>query len=497
MTIKPLVAILAGAFLAGALLPLSFAPYGQTWLAPLSLALLFYQWLRADSPGQAFVIGYLFGLGQFLFGVWWIYVSMHQYGGASPLVAAGLTLLFNATWAFFPAVTGWLTRWSIGQQSPSWQKILLPPTFWTIMEWLRGWILNGFPWLQIGYSQTDTPLAGFAPLLGSYGVGWLVVLTAAVFVYLWQERRAAGPWVGLVVLIWTMGAALKVVEWTRPSGPALQVVLLQGNIPQEMKWRPETRRQIVTTYLDLTRRHWGADLIIWPETAVPAFLHQVRDSLLSPLQQEAIQHGTDLLLGIPVKEPDGSYYNALIALGKSPGKYYKRHLLPFGEYLPLRSVLGFVLELLDIPLGDFTRGSDDQPLLQAAGYPLTATICYEDTFARDALVGMPEAAYIVNVTNDAWFGDTAAPHQHVQMAQMRALEAGRYLLRATNSGVTAVIGPDGQIVSSAAVFVPTSLTESFVPMRGSTPYVLWRDWPLGVGMGIILLSAFRRRLKMG
>ncbi len=495
MTIKPPAAIYVVAFLLGAILPLAFAPYGQAWLAPLSLAILFHFWLQAESPWQAFVIGYLFGLGLFLLGVWWIYLSMHEYGGADPLVAGGLTLLFNATWAFFPALTGLITRWLIRWQAPSWQRVLGPPTIWMALEWLRGWVLNGFPWLQIGYSQTDTPLSGFVPLLGAYGAGWLVLLTAAVFAYLWRERWPAGRWVGLVALLWLVGAGLRLVAWTEPAAPALKVSLLQGNIPQEMKWRPETRRQILTTYLKMTRQHWGVDLIIWPETAVPAFYHQVWDRLLLPLQEEAIRQGTDLLIGIPVKEPNGSYYNALISLGRTPGRYYKRHLLPFGEYLPLRSVLGFVLELLQIPLGDFDRGSDDQPLLVAAGYSLASTICYEDTFARDALVGMPKAAYIVNVTNDAWFGDTAAPHQHLQMARMRALEAGRYLLRATNTGVTAIIGPDGRIVSSAAVFVRTSLTESFVPMQGETPYVVWRDWPLGIGLAGILSLLLWRRLR--
>ncbi len=492
MTINPFAAALAAAFSAGAASILAFAPYGQAWLAPLSLAWLFHSWQKLESPRRAFAVGYAFGLGQFLCGVWWIYLSMHQYGGATPVVAAGLTLLFNATWAFFPAIGGWLTRRALDRRAASWQRVLLPPSIWIALEGLRGWVLNGFPWLQIGYSQTDTPLAGFVPLFGSYGAGWLIVLTAAILAHVWRERRSAGVWVGLAVVIWSLGAALKTVEWTGPAGPSLKVVLLQGNIPQEMKWRPETRRQILATYLEMTRRNWGADLIVWPETAVPAFYHQVRDSLLLPLQREALARGTDLLLGIPVKEPDGRYYNALISLGKTPGQYYKRHLLPFGEYLPLRSVLGFVLDLLEIPLGDFTPGLDDQPLLVAAGYPLRATICYEDTFSRDVLLGMPEAAYIVNVTNDAWFGDTAAPHQHAQMARMRALETGRYLLRATNTGVTAVIGPDGRIVSSAALFVRTSLTASFLPMRGVTPYVFWRDWPLIGLVGAILLGSLLR-----
>lgn len=476
------------ALLAGVAMPFAFSPYDQAWLAPLLLALLFHLWWHTASPRQAFLVGYLFGLGQFLSGVWWIYLSMHFYGGASPLAAAGLTLLFNAAWAFFPAFSGLIFRWLVATEAAPWQQVFAPPTLWMSLEWLRDWVLNGFPWLQIGYSQSDTPLAGFVPLFGVYGAGWLVVLTAAVFGLLWRARYEAGRWVGLVVLVWLVGAGLRQISWTEPAGHPLKVALLQGNIDQEMKWRPETRLEILATYLQMTRQHWGVDLIIWPETAIPAFYNEVREDFLLPLQEEAIQHGSDLLIGIPEKRPDASYYNALISLGKTPGIYYKRHLLPFGEYLPWRGVLGFVLDLLQIPLGDFNRGGDEQPPLVAAGYPLAATICYEDTFARDALLTLPEAAYIVNVTNDAWFGDTAAPHQHLQMARMRALESGRFLLRATNTGVTAVIGPDGTVRSSAALFVRTALTESFTPMRGTTPYVRWRDWPLGAGLlGVMLL----------
>lgn len=492
------------ALAAGALFPLAFAPYGQAWLAPLLLAGLFYLWQRADNPLSAFWQGYLFGLGQFGFGVWWVFVSMHQYSGAGVLEAAILTALLIAFLALYPALAGWLAVWLRRPASFTWTVLGLP-SIWIAVEWLRGWLFTGFPWLEVGYSQVDSPLAGFVPLIGGYGAGWLTALTAAVLLLVWQKRLAAGGWLAVAGLVWLAGAGFKSISWTKPAGGPFQAVLLQGNVPQDLKWQPETQHRILATYLGMTRRHWGADLIVWPETAVPAFYHQVRDSLIDPLDREAKAHGADVLVGVPVLEPTTDrYYNALISLGESSGRYYKRHLVPFGEFLPLRPALEFILEMIQIPLSDFSPGDRNQELLKAAGFPLAATICYEDAFARDALVGLPEAAYMVNVSNDAWFGDTIAPHQHFQMARMRALEAGRYLLRATNTGITAVIGPKGEVIAQAAPFVQAGLSESVVPLTGATPYVIWRDWPLLLGIFGVLAwgrwpslgyTSLRARLK--
>ncbi|MCX8048889.1 MAG: apolipoprotein N-acyltransferase [Methylohalobius sp.] len=480
------------ALLAGALFPLAFAPYSQGWLAPLLLAVLFGLWHSAPSPRFAFGQGYLFGLGQFGFGVWWVYISMHQYSGAGVLEASALTVLLVAFLALYPALAGWVAVQLCEHRAWVWQKILGWPSIWVALEWLRGWLFTGFPWLEVGYSQIDTPLAGFGPVFGEYGVGWLAAFTAAVLQTVWQ-RRQAGRWMAIAVLLWFSGWGLKSLSWVQPAGEPIRAALLQGNIPQDLKWQSETQAWILATYLEMTRRHWDKDLIIWPETAVPAFYHQVYDDWLSPLAQEAKAHESDVLVGVPVVEASGRYYNALINL-KNGEVYYKRHLVPFGEFLPLRMLLGFIVEVLEIPLSDFSAGKSDQALLNAAGFSLAVTICYEDAFARDALVGLPQAAYLVNVSNDAWFGDTAASYQHLQMARMRALEGGRYLLRATNTGLTAVIGPNGQVIAQAAPFVRTSLTASIVPLAGATPYVIWRDWPLLLGIMAVLSQMLIQRV---
>lgn len=503
------------AFLGGLLLPLAFSPFDIPVLAVVSLVLLFTGWSLA-TPRRAFFRGYLFGLGQFGLGVSWVYVSMHDYGGADILEAGGLTALFTLFLALYPAVAGWLAvrvfsaravfpeagspSATAGTSLPGGEgravdSIVVFPAVWILMEWFREWFLTGFPWLQVGYTQMDTPLAGLAPVFGLYGVSWAVAGLAGLLLTAprlnGRRRRLALIAVFAVIAV---AAGLGPIPWIRPAGEPFPVTLLQGNIAQDLKWQPETRRATLQTYLDLTRAHWDSKLIVWPETAVPAFYQQVKDSFLADLEKEAKAHQTDILLGVPYyNETDDRYYNAVTALGRTPGFYFKRHLVPFGEFLPLRPLLGWVLDVLEIPLADFAAGEDEQPPLVAADYPLAASICYEDVYGRESLANLPRAAFLVNVTNDAWFGDSIAPHQHVQMARMRALETGRWMLRASNTGVTAIIDPRGTVVARAPMFRKSALSGQITPMKGRTPYVLWGNLPV-VAAALCLLGrqAWRR-----
>lgn len=484
------------ALFGGLLLPLAFSPFDYAFLAVLGLLLLFASWLKA-TPGRAFLRGYLFGLGQFGLGVSWVYVSMHDYGGASFLAAAGLTFLFTAFLALYPALAGWLSRrfWDSGRTL---QLLVVFPAVWILLEWFRGWFLTGFPWLQIGYSQTDTPLAGYGPVLGVYGIGWVVAfLAGAIPAALGSARKPRMVMAAAILTVLALSRVLGGISWTQPAGEPFQVTLLQGNVPQDMKWQPEFQRETLDMYTEMTRQSWDARLIVWPETAVPAFYHQVENTYLAELAAEAKDRDTDLLIGVPFyDQTKDRYFNAVVALGASPGIYFKRHLVPFGEYLPLRPVLGFVLDILDIPLSDFAGGNGGQKALVAAGHALAASICYEDIFGQESLASLPEAAYLVNVTNDAWFGDSIAPYQHAQMARMRSLETGRYMLRATNTGITAIITPKGEIAVAAPLFQRTRLSGTITPVAGSTPYVLWSDWPVVVGLGAGLgLVAWRRRRR--
>ena len=487
------------ALLGGLLLPFAFAPFDYPALAVVALMLLFAAWWNA-SPGRAWLRGFLFGAGLFGVGASWVYVSMHNYGGASMAEAGGLTAFFALFWAMYPGFAGWLSARFFSGHGPVFKAIAVFPAAYTLAEWLRSWLPTGFPWLQAGYSQIDTPLGALAPVFGGYGVGWAVALVAGLSLALFRlagnPRRLAA--VSLMLLL-GLCAALGRVAWTEAAGEPFKVALLQGNIPQNMKWQPEFQRETLRMYTEMTREHWDARLIVWPETSVPAFYQQVKDTFFAELSAEAQRHGTDILVGVPFYDQGKDrYFNAIAGVGKTPGFYFKRHLVPFGEYVPLRPLLGWVLDILQIPLADFESGDGGQAPLVAAGYPLAASICYEDVFGQESLMGLPEAAFLVNVTNDAWFGDSIAPHQHVQMARMRALETGRWMLRATNSGVTAIISDKGKLVARGPLFEKARITGTITPMRGSTPYVFWGDMPVIMGVGLVLgISAWRRGLSAG
>jgi apolipoprotein N-acyltransferase len=463
------------AALAGILFTLAFAPFDYPYLAPLALSLLFASWQNI-TPRRALLRGYLFGLGSFGLGVSWVYISIHDFGGANWLSSGLLTALFFGFWALFPALAGYFSV-KILPDNKALTSVWIMPVVWLLIEYFRGnCLLNGFPWLQSAYSQLETPLAGYIPIIGVYGTGFLVALTAASVAFIFQTRKHGLLLTAFIVSLWVTGSVLQTVKWTHAIGKPFQVSLIQGNITQDQKWRPENKLKTLQLYKELTAAHWDSAVVIWPETSIPAYLSEVNEWFLQPLSNAAKQHNTDLIVSLPVHDnATDEKYNAVMTLGKETGLYRKKHLLPFGEYLPWQPVSGFILNSLAIKLGNFTPGDIDQPLLKAGGYTFITSICYEDAFGDAGLTGLPDAAYLVNVTNDGWFGNSIEPHQHLQMARMRALETGRFMLRATNTGVTAVIAPDGRIISQAPLFTTTVLTETITPMGGMTPYASWGD----------------------
>lgn len=483
--------------LAGASLTLAFAPYDLSYVA--LLALMVFYWLSLYSTHQrAAWRGYGFGLGLFASGIWWVYVSIHDFGGADPFSAGLLAALLVAVWAVFPALTALLAA-RARCLSWTWARIVWVALSWVAIEYLRGyWLLNGFPWLQIAYSQLQTPLAGFAPIVGVYGVGFLLAASAFTGVELLGCRV---DWrAGLLVLIslWGGGAMLREVAWTQAIGDAFKVTVVQGNIGQDQKWLPNQKLNTLKLYQQLTEQHWDSDVIIWPETAIPAFLNQVKEFFLDPLAARAREQAVDVVVSLPSGN-DKVYYNSVLVLGDGASLYHKNHLLPFGEYLPLQPLSGWVLDQLKIPLGSFSAGADRQTLLKAGGYAFVTTICYEDAFGEQVIRQVKDAAYLVNVTNDAWFGQTAEPYQHMQMAQMRALETGRYLVRATNTGASGFVGPDGRLRTMAPMFTTTTLTDSIVPMSGLTPYARVGDNGVFMLLGMLAVIVYLvdRRFKAG
>jgi apolipoprotein N-acyltransferase len=479
---------------AGSLLPLALSPWELWPLAVLGLAVLFALWLPA-GPRAAAWQGWLFGVGLFGVGASWVRESF-QFSDVPAAAAVVLTGLFVVYLATFPAAAGYLAARLGRGLSVAWRAAVVAPSAWVASEWLRGWLFTGFPWLQVGYSQVDGPLAGLAPILGVHGVSWGVAAGAGLLVVLVRGPASARVGAaGLLGLIGLAGTAAGSLAWTAPTGSARTVAVVQGNVAQGLKWRDEERARTLDVYLGLTRAHWDADLVVWPETAVPMFAHRATE-LLAALADEAVSHGAEMLVGIPYAERAvDRYFNSVLAVGGQPGLYHKRHLVPFGEFVPLKGLLGGLLDLLNAPMSDFTPGPPGQPPLVVAGVRVGVSICYEDAFGAEVRRALPAAEVLVNVSNDAWFGDSIAPHQHQQMARMRALETSRDLVRATNTGISAFIDWKGQVVTRAPQFQAHVLRGQVVPRRGSTPYVRLGDLPVTLALLAVLLAAalVRRR----
>ena len=495
------------AFFLGAVTVVGYAPYYMFPLPVVTLAGLFYLWSQAATPRAAALTGFAFGLGLFLFGVSWIYVSLHDYGAMPAPLAVIATFLYCAILALFPAAAAYACARPAVPHAI--RCGLLAPAAWTLAEWLRGWLLYGFPWLAAGYSQVPaSPLAGYAPVLGIYGVTLATAATAGLIVVLWQrltandergkqhaERNTSFNWrfiihhsSFIILAIWLTGWVLSQIAWTTPLGAPFNASLLQGNVAQDQKWRAERVRPTLETYRLLTESAPG-ELIILPETALPLFLEQVPQDYLSALAASARRRGGDVLIGVPERTPGGEYFNSVISLGSSPPQAYRKsHLVPFGEFIPLRPVLAWIVGVLAIPLQDFSRGAEVQRPLAVAGQRVAVNICYEDAFGEEIIRQLPEATVLVNVSNVAWFGRSIAPRQHLQIAQARALETGRAMLRATNTGVTAVIGPRGEVLAAAPEFEIATVTYPVQGYGGATPYVRWGNYAV-LALCLALIAA--------
>jgi len=503
------------AFVLGAITVAGFAPLYLFPLPVVTLAGLYALWLRATGPRAAAAAGFAFGLGLFLCGVPWIYVSLHDFGAMPAPVAILVTALFCAFLALFPAAAGYAC--SRPRLPAVLRFALLAPAVWTLLEWTRGWLFTGFPWLELGYSQIPaSPLAGLAPVLGIHGVTLATAASAGLVVVLWRHatttadggwRTADGrngrllsfvlhPSFLILLVLWAGGWGLKPVEWTAPVGDPVNVSLLQGNIPQDLKWREDRLPATLKTYSALAGAV-SSPLIVLPETALPLFLDQVPPDYLSALARRARENGGDVLIGIPERLPGGAYFNSVVSFGTAPTQTYRKsHLVPFGEFIPLRPLLAGIVGKLAIPLQDFSRGEPTQRPLAVAGQRVAVNVCYEDAFGAEIIRQLPEATLLVNVSNVAWFGRSLAPRQHLQISQARALETGRYLVRATNTGVTAVVGPDGRLLGAAPEFTMAAITHPVQGYGGATPYVRAGNAPaLALCVALIAAAAWRGRRR--
>jgi len=474
------------AALAGALTVFAFAPFGFAALAPAAFALLAWLWQRAASAREGAWLGFAYGAGLFGAGVSWLTIALETFGGmpaALALVAVGALCAFLA---LYPALAGWV---AVRFTPPgSWQRALAAAGAFVIAEWLRGWVFTGFPWLTLGYSQLPgTPLAWFAPVGGVWLVSLAVALAGALgalSIDALEARRlrvAAGCVAGIATLA-LAGTALSRVEWSAPSGPPLPVSLVQGNVAQDLKFDFAYREKTFDLYLALARESRGR-LIVLPESAFPMAHDEVPADVTATLARIARERGGDVLLGLFLFEPPlpgerwPQVYNSVVTLGTAPPQAYrKRHLVPFGETIPLQPVVGWLMEkVLAIPVGDQARGAPDQPPLAVAGARVAANICYEDAFGDELRAGAAAAGLLVNVTNDAWYGRSIAARQHNQIAAMRALELGRPMLRATNTGITSAIDHRGNVFAELPWFTRGILEVAVAPRGGETPYLRLGD----------------------
>ena len=488
------------ALAAGGLTPLAFSPFDLWPLLLLSIA-LFYLGLRTVSGRAAVARGWFYGFGVFAAGTSWVYVSIHDYGAASVPLALLLTVAFVAGLGLLFALLAWLwARW-LRSGTPLVDAVAFA-ALWVALEAFRGWFLTGFPWLFAGYSQLYGPLGSLAPLGGVWLLSFLLALSATLIVELARVRDSKlllGTARLLLFTPWLVGLLLGGYSWTTPKGEPLSVVALQGNVPQLLKWEPQQLNAQLALYRDMTLNAPRADLIVWPETAVPVLRHHV-ESYLAAMGAYARERGAALITGLPVRQPNAEgelrYYNGLTSLGDGSGTYLKQKLVPFGEYVPLQDVLRGLIEFFDLPMSDFARGDADQPLLQARGYQLAPFICYEVVYPEFAAGLAAQSDILLTVSNDTWFGSSIGPLQHLQMAQMRALEAGRWMIRATNNGVTALIDPFGRISKQLPQFQQATLQGDVVPMQGLTPYLRWRGWPMALLVTGLLGWALYRRQRL-
>ena len=457
---------------------LTFAPFGLYFLMPVVMLPVMFVWVFTPPRASA-KLSFWYGAGLFLSGTYWLYISIHVFGQAplwvAMLIMVGLVLIMSA----YCAAAGWIiSRLAEGSAR---RLLFVGPAAWVTIEWLRGWLMSGFPWLAAGYSQIDSTLAGWVPLVGVYGASVVTVLSSAALLGAVIEKgRARWLYAGTVILPWLVGAALQPIQWTEATDGSLRTTIVQGGVSQDRKWAADEFKPTLELYRNALLEYHDSDLVIWPEVAIPSTIDQV-ERYIREWQSDIQSQPRTLLFGILERDLEaGKIFNSVVMLnGHDRQIYRKRHLVPFGEYFPVPDFVRKWMRLMSLPTSDMSAGDEDQPLLEGlSGDKMAVAICYEDAYGAEQLYALPEASVLINVSNDAWFGDSIAPHQHLEIARMRALEAGRYVVRATNNGVSAFIGPKGELLDTAPQFEYAAMTMDIIPHTGATPFVRGGNWPV-------------------
>jgi len=522
-------------FFSGFLLVFAYAPFSYWGLALILPSIILYQ-VRQATPKVAAKKIALFAFGWFSSGISWVHVSIDQFGGLPLVFSLLLMLALCAYLAIFPALAGYLTaKIAKNKQVNLW----LFPSVWLLCEYLRSVVLTGFPWLSLGYSQIDSPLASFAPIIGEVGLTGIILLLNICWVKIYcvcsdfysdtspdlrnkknhpnavmvatsssltvTRKDLAFP-LALAASIILTSFTLTQVSWTELTGKSAKVALIQGNIAQSIKWQPEQEWPTMLKYLDLTRLNYDADIIVWPESAIPALEPAVQD-YLSTVNRSAILNNSAVITGlINYNFESKEYFNALLVLGKKDtadeqgyyynhsNRYYKSHLLPIGEFVPFQELLRPIAPFFNLPMSSFTAGNYVQPNLVANNLHILPLNCFEIAFPMQLAANLTDATdMILTVSNDAWFGDSHGPHQHFEIARMRALEFGRPLVRATNNGVTGIINHLGEVTAVAPQFEEVVLRGTVDFVTGDTPYSQWPNlilWMM-ILMPLTLMKCFK------
>ncbi len=519
-------------FISGCLVPLAFAPFDSFgYFFPFLIfplfALFFLQIYLSRSLKQAFLQSWLFGFGLFLTGISWVYVAINEYGSTPWWLAGLFTLIFIVFLALFFALQGGLSYFlmnklltgknekpqtmSNGTSSKGIILLLLFPLIGVLFEWLRSWALTGLPWLLVGYSQISTPLSGYAPIIGVYGLSLISLTLSGVIVLCFSLNRVKNIILFFaIVSIFMLGYFLQQQQWTSEEGKPLTVSLVQGNVSQHHRWEIGFLQGIKQRYYSLSENLWlASDVVVWPENAIPIFYQYEQETLFKKIKKQVIEHDVTFITGVPFWDKEASlakknvgkriYYNSLMKMEENSLEFYfKQHLVPFGEYLPLEKWLRGVIKFFNIPMSGFSLPPAEHRVVKIKGIPVAITLCYEDIFQSLLLNQLPEAKFLINLSNNGWYGDSLAPHQHLQIAQMRALETGRELLRSTTSGISALIDANGKIKTQTKQFEIAVLQGKIQPRTGLTPFVNYGNTALlvyAILASLLLFNLFRPQIE--